>query len=66
MDKRIRATIKPINTGDWVQVYTANGDLEGEALVLRWNPINETFLLQPSGKRKDEVIIRGIHEIKPL
>ena len=66
MDKRIRATIRPITTGDWVQIYTANGELEGSALVLRWNPFSETFLLQPSGKPKDQAIVRGIHEVKPL
>jgi|TARA_Y100000310_G_scaffold343913_1_gene453896 acyl CoA:acetate/3-ketoacid CoA transferase alpha subunit len=63
--KHIRASIKPIQEGDWVQVWTETGELEGDAVILRYNPYDDSFMVHMDGDTKGNAKIRKLEQIKP-
>mgnify|MGYP003147459446 FL=1 len=62
----IRASIKPIKEGDWVNVYTDTGELEGDGMILRYNPYDDSFLVQLKGDVKGDAKIRKLNQVKPV
>ncbi len=61
-----RAITKNIKEGDWVQVLHTSGEPEGNGLIIRVNPISLSYVVQMSGKPRDEVVIRSMDQVKPL
>jgi len=54
--------VEKIEAGDMVKVYTLNGDYEGRAQVVRYNIVNDSFIIRFDNE--SEVYTKKIEQLE--